>query len=311
MRSAAGPLVRARQLRKTFAAFTAVDGIDFEVRPGEAFGFLGPNGAGKTSTMRMIACASPVTSGELRVFDLDPGTDASAIKARLGVVPQADNLDAELTVRENLLMYARYFDIPQKVARERAEELLAFVQLAERRDSQVEPLSGGMKRRLTIARALVNDPDLILLDEPTTGLDPQARHLIWERLYRLKRQGTTLLLTTHYMDEAEQLCDRLLVMDKGRIVAEGSPRELIERYVTREVLEVRMTDEVRAANVDRLARLATHLEHLPERLAFYADDGEQVLEQIHQMGLPIDRALGRRATLEDVFLRLTGRTLID
>ena len=311
MRSAAGPLVGARQLRKTFAAFTAVDGIDFEVRPGEAFGFLGPNGAGKTSTMRMIACASPVTSGELRVFDLDPGTDASAIKARLGVVPQADNLDAELTVRENLLMYARYFDIPQKVARERAEELLAFVQLAERRDSQVEPLSGGMKRRLTIARALVNDPDLILLDEPTTGLDPQARHLIWERLYRLKRQGTTLLLTTHYMDEAEQLCDRLLVMDKGRIVAEGSPRELIERYVTREVLEVRMTDEVRAANADRLARLATHLEHLPERLAFYADDGEQVLEQIHQMGLPIDRALVRRATLEDVFLRLTGRTLID
>jgi lipooligosaccharide transport system ATP-binding protein len=311
MPSASGPLVLARSLRKTFAAFTAVDGIDFEVRPGEAFGFLGPNGAGKTSTMRMIACASPVTSGDLRVFDRDPRTDASAIKARLGVVPQADNLDAELTVRENLLMYARYFDIPQKVARERAEELLAFVQLAERRDSQVEPLSGGMKRRLTIARALVNEPDLILLDEPTTGLDPQARHLIWERLYRLKRQGTTLLLTTHYMDEAEQLCDRLLVMDKGRIVAEGSPRELIARYVTREVLEVRMTDRVRTANAERLSRLASHLEHLPERLQFYADDGEQVLEQIHQMGLPIERALVRRATLEDVFLRLTGRTLID
>ncbi len=311
MPSASGPLVLARSLRKTFAAFTAVDGIDFEVRPGEAFGFLGPNGAGKTSTMRMIACASPVTSGDLRVFDRDPRTDASAIKARLGVVPQADNLDAELTVRENLLMYARYFDIPQKVARERAEELLAFVQLAERRDSQVEPLSGGMKRRLTIARALVNEPDLILLDEPTTGLDPQARHLIWERLYRLKRQGTTLLLTTHYMDEAEQLCDRLLVMDKGRIVAEGSPRELIARYVTKEVLEVRMTDEVRTANAERLSRLASHLEHLPERLQFYADDGEQVLEQIHQMGLPIERALVRRATLEDVFLRLTGRTLID
>ncbi len=311
MPSASGPLVLARSLRKTFAAFTAVDGIDFEVRPGEAFGFLGPNGAGKTSTMRMIACASPVTSGELRVFDRDPRTDASAIKARLGVVPQADNLDAELTVRENLLMYARYFDIPQKVARDRAEELLAFVQLAERRDSQVEPLSGGMKRRLTIARALVNEPDLILLDEPTTGLDPQARHLIWERLYRLKRQGTTLLLTTHYMDEAEQLCDRLLVMDKGRIVAEGSPRELITRYVTKEVLEVRMTDEVRAENAERLSRLASHLEHLPERLQFYADDGEQVLEQIHQMGLPVERALVRRATLEDVFLRLTGRTLID
>ena len=311
MPSASGPLVLARALRKTFGSFTAVDGIDFEVRPGEAFGFLGPNGAGKTSTMRMIACASPVTSGELRVFDRDPRTDASAIKARLGVVPQADNLDAELTVRENLLMYARYFDIPQRVARDRAEELLAFVQLAERRDSQVETLSGGMKRRLTIARALVNEPELILLDEPTTGLDPQARHLIWERLYRLKRQGTTLLLTTHYMDEAEQLCDRLLVMDKGRIVAEGSPRELIARYVTREVLEVRMSDEVRAANAGRLATLGTHLEHLPERLQFYADDGEQVLEQIHQMGLPVERALVRRATLEDVFLRLTGRTLID
>ena len=311
MPSASGSLVLAGALRKTFGSFTAVDGIDFEVRPGEAFGFLGPNGAGKTSTMRMIACASPVTSGELRVFDRDPRTDASAIKARLGVVPQADNLDAELTVRENLLMYARYFDIPQTVARDRAEELLAFVQLAERRDSQVETLSGGMKRRLTIARALVNEPELILLDEPTTGLDPQARHLIWERLYRLKRQGTTLLLTTHYMDEAEQLCDRLLVMDKGRIVAEGSPRELIARYVTREVLEVRMTDEVRAANAGRLATLGTHLEHLPERLQFYADDGEQVLAQIHQMGLPVERALVRRATLEDVFLRLTGRTLID
>ena len=311
MPSASGSLVLAGALRKTFGSFTAVDGIDFEVRPGEAFGFLGPNGAGKTSTMRMIACASPVTSGELRVFDRDPRTDASAIKARLGVVPQADNLDAELTVRENLLMYARYFDIPQRVARDRAEELLAFVQLAERRDSQVETLSGGMKRRLTIARALVNEPELILLDEPTTGLDPQARHLIWERLYRLKRQGTTLLLTTHYMDEAEQLCDRLLVMDKGRIVAAGSPRELIARYVTREVLEVRMSDEVRAANAGRLATLGTHLEHLPERLQFYADDGEQVLEQIHQMGLPVERALVRRATLEDVFLRLTGRTLID
>ena len=311
MPSASGSLVLAGALRKTFGSFTAVDGIDVEVRPGEAFGFLGPNGAGKTSTMRMIACASPVTSGELRVFDRDPRTDASAIKARLGVVPQADNLDAELTVRENLLMYARYFDIPQTVARDRAEELLAFVQLAERRDSQVETLSGGMKRRLTIARPLVNEPELLLLDEPTTGLDPQARHLIWERLYRLKRQGTTLLLTTHYMDEAEQLCDRLLVMDKGRIVAAGSPRELIARYVTREVLEVRMSDEVRAANAGRLATLGTHLEHLPERLQFYADDGEQVLAQIHQMGLPVERALVRRATLEDVFLRLTGRTLID
>jgi len=311
MPSIAGPLVLARNLRKTFASFTAVDGIDFDVRAGEAFGFLGPNGAGKTSTMKMIACASPVTGGELRVFGMDPRTEPSAIKARLGVVPQADNLDLELTVRENLLMYARYFDIPSRTARARTEELLAFVQLSERSDSQVEPLSGGMKRRLTIARALVNEPDLILLDEPTTGLDPQARHLIWERLYRLKKDGATLLLTTHYMDEAEQLCDRLIVMDKGRIVAEGSPRELIERYVTREVLELRLSDDASESVKQRLGALAKHVEFLPERLQLHADDGEQVLEQVHALGVPIERALVRRATLEDVFLRLTGRTLVD
>jgi lipooligosaccharide transport system ATP-binding protein len=311
MPSAAGPLVLARRLTKRFAAFTAVDGIDFAVHPGEAFGFLGPNGAGKTSTMKMVACASPVTGGELTVCGMDPRTQASAIKARLGVVPQADNLDAELTVRENLLMYARYFDIPSRVASRRADELLEFVQLAERASSQVEPLSGGMKRRLTIARALVNEPELILLDEPTTGLDPQARHLIWERLYRLKRDGATLILTTHYMDEAEQLCDRLVVMDKGRIVAAGSPRELIERYVTREVLELRLADDVRAMHGDHLATFARHVEYLPERLQLYADDGEQVLEEIHASAIPVERALVRRATLEDVFLRLTGRTLID
>jgi lipooligosaccharide transport system ATP-binding protein len=304
-------LVVARRLRKRFATFTAVDGIDFEVRAGEAFGVLGPNGAGKTSTMRMVACASPVTDGELRVFGMDPRSQASAIKARLGVVPQADNLDAELTVRENLLMYARYFDIPARIARERADELLDFVQLAERAGSQVEPLSGGMKRRLTIARALINRPELILLDEPTTGLDPQARHLIWERLYRLKREGATLLLTTHYMDEAEQLCDRLLVMDKGCIVAEGSPRDLITRYVTREVLEVRFAHDVRASLDGRLATLADRVEELPDRIQLYADDGEQVLEQIHAAGIPIERALVRRATLEDVFLRLAGRSLVD
>jgi lipooligosaccharide transport system ATP-binding protein len=311
MPSAAGPLVLARQLRKSFGSFTAVDHIDFDVRPGEAFGFLGPNGAGKTSTMKMIACTSPVTAGELRIFGMDPRADASAIKARLGVVPQADNLDLELTVRENLLMYARYFDIPARTARPRAEELLAFVQLAERADSQVEPLSGGMKRRLTIARALVNEPDLILLDEPTTGLDPQARHLIWERLYRLKKDGATLLLTTHYMDEAEQLCDRLIVMDKGRIVAEGSPRELIERYVTREVLELRLSDDMPESAKAQLVSLATHVEILPERLQLHSDDGEQVLERVHALGVRVERALVRRATLEDVFLRLTGRTLVD
>ncbi len=305
------PLVTARTLRKQFAAFTAVDGIDFDVHPGEAFGVLGPNGAGKTSTMRMVGCASPVSGGELRIFGLDPRMHASAIKARLGVVPQADNLDAELTVRENLLMYARYFDIPARVARERADELLEFAQLTERAGSQVEPLSGGMKRRLTIARALVNRPDLILLDEPTTGLDPQARHLIWERLYRLKQDGATLLLTTHYMDEAEQLCDRLVVMDRGRIVAHGSPRELIERYVTPEVLELRVAPEVRATLGARLSALAERSEDLPDRIQLYAADGEQVLEQIHAAGIPVERALVRRATLEDVFLRLAGRTLVD
>lgn len=306
-----GPLVAARQLTKRFETFTAVDRIDFEVRAGEAFGFLGPNGAGKTSTMRMIACASPITGGELRIFGFDPRTHASAIKARLGVVPQADNLDQELTVHENLVMYARYFDIPVRVARERAQALLDFVQLSERAGSQVEPLSGGMKRRLTIARALVNEPDLILLDEPTTGLDPQARHLIWERLYTLKRQGATLLLTTHYMDEAEQLCDRLVVMDKGRIVAHGSPRELIEHYVTRDVLELRLAPDVRQSLDGQLHALVHYVEDLPERLQLYADDGERVLEQVRAAGIPIERALVRRATLEDVFLRITGRTLID
>lgn len=308
------PLVRARGLTKRFESFTAVDGIDFDIERGEAFGILGPNGAGKTSTMRMIACMSPITGGELHIFGLDPRTQASAIKARLGVVSQADNLDAELTVRENLLMHARYFDIPRAVAASRAEDLLALVQLSDRADSRVDPLSGGMKRRLAIARALVNEPELIMLDEPTTGLDPQARHLVWERLYNLKKTGTTVLLTTHYMDEAEQLCDRLLVMDKGRIVASGSPRALIERYVSREVLELRVADERRPALEDGLPSLSpdvTHIERLPDRLQLYADDGEAVLERVHAMGIEIERALVRRASLEDVFLRLSGRTLVD
>jgi lipooligosaccharide transport system ATP-binding protein len=311
MAASPAPLVIARGLAKRFGTLTAVDGIDFSVQAGEAFGFLGPNGAGKTSAMRMIACASPVSAGELRVFGLDPRTHASAIKARLGVVPQADNLDNEITVRENLLMYARYFDIPAAAARSRADALLDFVQLSDRAGSQVEPLSGGMKRRLTIARALVNEPDLVLLDEPTTGLDPQARHLIWERLYRLKRQGATLLLTTHYMDEAEQLCDRLVVMDKGRIVAEGSPRQLIDRHVTREVLELRLSPEVRASLNGRLRAFADRIEQLHDRLQLYTADGEHALEQVRAAGIPIESALVRRASLEDVFLRLTGRTLVD
>jgi lipooligosaccharide transport system ATP-binding protein len=304
-------LVHARSLTKRFGGFTAVDAVDFDVRTGEAFGFLGPNGAGKTSTMRMIACSSPITDGELSVIGMDPRRQAPQIKARLGVVPQVDNLDAELTVRENLLMYARYFDIPNEVSRPRTDELLDFVQLTERAGDQVDPLSGGMKRRLTIARSLINDPDLVILDEPTTGLDPQARHLVWERLYRLKQRGRTLIITTHYMDEAEQLCDRLVVMDKAKIVAEGSPRELIDRYSTREVLEIRVADAVRASLNGRLDGIAERIEELPDRLLLYVADGEQALQIVHDRSVPLESALVRRSSLEDVFLRLTGRTLVE
>jgi lipooligosaccharide transport system ATP-binding protein len=305
------PLIHAHRLTKRFGTFTAVDGISFDVRAGEAFGFLGPNGAGKTSTMRMIACASPVTGGDLRVLDMDPRVDASRIKARLGVVPQQDNLDMEITVRENLLMYARYFDIPRHVSQKRADELLDFVELRDRAAAQVESLSGGMKRRLTIARALVNDPELILLDEPTTGLDPQARHVVWDRLYQLKRRGATLLLTTHYMDEAERLCDRLVVMDKATIVAEGSPRELIANYSTREVLELRFADDVRAGVDGRLSGLGERVETLPDRVQVYTENGEDALQRVHALGLPLESAVVRRSTLEDVFLRITGRALIE
>jgi lipooligosaccharide transport system ATP-binding protein len=304
-------LVHARRLTKRFGDFTAVDEIDFDVSPGKAFGFLGPNGAGKTSTMRMIACSSPVTAGELRVIGMDPRTQAREIKARLGVVPQIDNLDTELAVRENLEMYARYFDIPGDVARRRTDELLEFVQLAERAEDKVEPLSGGMKRRLTIARSLINEPELVILDEPTTGLDPQARHLLWERLYQLKRGGATLIITTHYMDEAEQLCDELVVMDKAKIVAAGSPRQLIDRYSTREVLELRVTDDARDDLDGRLDGLADRIEPLPDRLLLYTSDGERTLEAVHQRKIPVESALVRRSTLEDVFLRLTGRSLIE
>jgi lipooligosaccharide transport system ATP-binding protein len=307
------PLIHARGLSKQFARFTAVDRIDFDVYAGEAFGFLGPNGAGKTSTMRMIGCGSPATSGELQVLGMSPHTHASQIKARLGVVPQMDNLDAEITVRENLLMYARYFDIPARVAAQKAAELLDFVELSERGNAQVESLSGGMKRRLTIARALINEPEVILLDEPTTGLDPQARHVVWERLYQLKKRGATLLLTTHYMDEAERLCDRLVVMDKARIVAEGSPRALIEQYSTREVLELRFPDVAgpREALAARLANIAERLEQLPDRIQLYTSDGERTLQQVHALGIPLESAVVRRSTLEDVFLRITGRGLIE
>jgi lipooligosaccharide transport system ATP-binding protein len=305
-------LVHARGLTKRYAnGFTAVDGVDFDVHPGKAFGFLGPNGAGKTSTMRMIACSSPVSDGELTVIGMNPRTQARQIKARLGVVPQIDNLDTELTVRENLEMYARYFDIPADVFRKRGQELLEFVQLEERAGDQVEPLSGGMKRRLTIARALINEPDLVILDEPTTGLDPQARHLLWERLYQLKRRGATLIITTHYMDEAEQLCDHLVVMDKAKIVAEGSPRQLIDQHSTREVLELRFTDNVREGLNGKLDGLADRVEELPDRLLLYTADGERTLEQVNQRKIPIESALVRRSSMEDVFLRLTGRSLVE
>ncbi|MCU1449985.1 MAG: putative transporter ATP-binding protein [Acidimicrobiales bacterium] len=304
-------LIHARGLTKRFGSFTAVDGVDFDVQRGEAFGFLGPNGAGKSSTMRMIGCVSPVTDGVLRVLEMDPVTDGPRIRARLGVVPQEDTLDTELTVRENLLIYGRYFDLPRSVVRERADRLLEFVQLDHRADERVEPLSGGLKRRLTIARALVSEPELLLLDEPTTGLDPQARHAVWDRLYRLKQQGVTLVLTTHYMDEAEQLCDRLVVMDKGRIAAEGTPRELISTYSTREVLELRLPAAVADTVEARLDGAAERVEVLADRVLLYADDGEKALARVHELGLEPESAMVRRSSLEDVFLRLTGRTLVD
>ncbi|HEY0698161.1 MAG TPA: ABC transporter ATP-binding protein [Micromonospora sp.] len=307
----AQPLIQARGLVKRFGDFTAVDGIDVDVHAGEAFGFLGPNGAGKSSTMRMVGCVSPPSGGELRILGMDPQRDGPAIRARLGVCPQLDNLDPELTVRENLTTYARYFGIRRRDARAKAAELLEFVQLGERADSKVEPLSGGMKRRLTIARALVNDPEIVLLDEPTTGLDPQARHLVWERLFRLKRQGVTLVLTTHYMDEAEQLCDRLVVMDAGRIVAEGSPRSLIERYSTREVVELRFAAESQQDFAGKLDGIGERIEVLPDRILLYVADGDAAVDQVHARALTPASVLVRRSSLEDVFLHLTGRTLVD
>jgi lipooligosaccharide transport system ATP-binding protein len=305
------PLISARGLVKRFGDFTAVDGIDVDVRRGEAFGFLGPNGAGKSSTMRMVGCVSPPSGGTLRILGRDPVHEGPAIRARLGVCPQLDNLDLELTVRENLTTYARFFGIPRRTARRRADELLDFVQLGERADSKVEPLSGGMKRRLTIARSLINLPELVLLDEPTTGLDPQARHLVWERLFRLKQQGVTLVLTTHYMDEAEQLCDRLVVMDAGRIVAEGSPRALIERYSTREVVELRFLAESQEVFADKLAGVGDRLEVLPDRILLYVPDGDAAVAEVGRRAVSPASVLVRRSGLEDVFLHLTGRTLVD
>jgi lipooligosaccharide transport system ATP-binding protein len=312
---AAGPMIVARGLTKQFGEFTAVDSIDFEVERGEAFGFLGPNGAGKSSTMRMIGCVAPITAGTLRILDMDPPTQGPHIRARLGVVPQQDTLDLEMTVRENLYIYGRYFGLPRSVLGPKVEALLDFAQLTDRAKSRVEPLSGGMKRRLTIARSLINEPDILLLDEPTTGLDPQARHVLWDRLYRLKQDGVTLVLTTHYMDEAEQLCDRLVVMDNGRIVAHGSPRSLIAEHSTREVAELRFPPGRNADAAVRLDAVITgereRVDALPDRVLLYVADGEAALARAHELGLSPVSSLVRRSTLEDVFLRLTGRSLID
>jgi lipooligosaccharide transport system ATP-binding protein len=305
------PLVIAKGLVKTFGDFVAVDHVDFEIARGESFGFLGPNGAGKTSTMRMISCMSPLSGGTLRVLGMDPATDGAKIRSRIGLVPQEDSLDLELTVLDNLMIYGRYFDLPRKVIRERAERLLDFAQLTDRANDKVDPLSGGMKRRLTIARSLISDPELLILDEPTTGLDPQARHLLWDRLYRLKQQGVTQIITTHYMDEAEQLCDRLAVMDHGKFAAEGTPRELIDQHATREVLELRFGPDEQDAVAALLGDLAERIEILPDRLLLYTFDGDEALRSVHERGLTPISALVRRATLEDVFLRLTGRTLVD
>ncbi len=308
-------MISATGLRKSFGDFEAVKGIDLDVRRGEAFGFLGPNGAGKSSTMRMIAAVSPISGGELRILGLDPATEGPAIRSRLGVCPQEDTLDDELNVRDNLFIYGRYFGIPKAVVNERVDELLEFVNLGDKAKSRVENLSGGMKRRLTIARSLVNRPDLLLLDEPTTGLDPQARHVLWDQLFRLKQQGVTLVITTHYMDEAEQLCDRLVVMDKGRIAAEGSPLELIRAHSTREVAELRFGVAAEGAThaqlAEKVADLGDRVEVLPDRLLVYTADGDEVIAKVHERGLEPVATLVRRSTLEDVFLRLTGRTLVD
>jgi lipooligosaccharide transport system ATP-binding protein len=306
------PLIHARGLTKSYGAVRAVRGIDLDVQRGEAFGFLGPNGAGKSSTMRMVGAVSPPTSGELRILGLDPGTDGPRIRARLGVCPQDDTLDPELSTRENLTVYGRYFGMSRADCRAKADELLGFVALTEKAGDKVENLSGGMKRRLTIARSLMNTPDVLLLDEPTSGLDPQARHLLWDKLFRLKQSGVTLVLTTHYMDEAEQLCDRLVVMDGGLIVAEGSPGDLIRRYSTREVTELRFgLDADHDALAEKVADIAERVEALPDRLLLYTDDGERAAVAAHERGLPASSVLVRRSTLEDVFLRLTGRTLVD
>ncbi len=305
------PMIVAKNLTKTYKDFVAVDGINFEVKKGESFGLLGPNGAGKSTTMRMIASTSTRTSGELSILGKDPNKSGPEIRAHLGVVPQQDNLDRELKVWENLMVYGRYFGLSRKFLKAKIEELLDFAQLQEKRNNKTEELSGGMKRRLTIARGLINEPEILMLDEPTTGLDPQARHILWDRLFRLKERGVTLVITTHYMDEAEQLCDRLVVMDKGKIMAEGTPANLIKEYSSKEVLEVRFGSENNEGVAEQLRGIAERLEVLPDRILIYVENGEQALEQILAKGLKPVTSLVRRSSLEDVFLRLTGRSLVE
>ncbi len=305
------PLISARKLTKKFGDFTALDGIDFDVAKGEAFGFLGPNGAGKSTAMRIIGATSQRTSGEITILGKDPDVDGPQIRAHLGVVPQQDNLDQQLSVTENLYIYGRYFGLSRKFVKGKIEELLTFAQLEEKRNAKVESLSGGMKRRLIIARALVSEPEILMLDEPTTGLDPQARHILWDRLFRLKEVGVTLVITTHFMDEAEQLCDRLIVMDHGKIMAEGSPAQLIKDFSTREVLEVRFGSERNSEVANTLRGLCERMEELPDRILLYSEDGESLLEKIYAINLHPKTSLVRRSSLEDVFLRLTGRTLIE
>ena len=304
-------LIHARGLTKKFGDFTAVNGIDLDVVKGESFGLLGPNGAGKSTAMRMIGATSQRTSGDLTILDKDPEQFGPQIRAHLGVVPQQDNLDTHLTVTENLYIYGRYFGLSRTFLKGKIEELLTFAQLEEKRNAKVEALSGGMKRRLTIARALVSEPEILMLDEPTTGLDPQARHILWDRLFRLKEDGVTLLITTHFMDEAEQLCDRLVVMDKGSIMAEGSPAQLIKDYSTKEVLEVRFGSERNSQMADELRQLCDRIEELPDRILMYTEDGEELLERVYKKDFHPKTSLVRRSSLEDVFLRLTGRTLVD
>lgn len=303
--------VVARGLTKRFRGVTAVDGIDLDVGAGDFFGVLGPNGAGKSSTMRMLSCVSLPTAGRLLVLGMDPRRDESRIRARLGIVAQANNLDRDLTAFDNLMTYARYFGQSRAQSRQVAAELLGFVRLGERASSRVDELSGGMQRRLAIARALVNTPDLVFLDEPTTGLDPQARHLLWERLFQLKAKGTTLVLSTHYMDEAEYLCDRIVVMDRGRIVGNGSPTALIKEYAGPEVVQLRFAEATTATVARALSGIAEHLDVLADRVLLYTADATAAAAEVHRRGVQPAETLIRRSTLEDVFLRLTGRTLVE